>query len=46
MYPSGVAVLKLSKKEHFLQFCADHGKKPKSVEAIYIYTSKSFHYGF
>ena len=34
-------VLKLSKKVPFLQFCADLGKKSKSVKAIYIYTSES-----
>ena len=35
MLPSGVMVLKLSKKVHFLQFCADLSQKPKSVKAIY-----------
>ena len=29
---------------HFLQFCADLTKKPKSVEAIYICASESSHY--
>ena len=33
MFPSCVKVLKLSKKVHFLQFCADFSKKPKSVKA-------------
>ena len=28
--------LKLSKKVHFLQFCADLCKKIKSIKAIYI----------
>ena len=37
---------KLSKKVHFLPFCADLSKKSKSVEAIYIYASESFHYIF
>ena len=37
MFPSSVMVLKLSKKVHFLQFCADLSKKSKSVKAIYIY---------
>ena len=37
-------VLKLSKKVHFLQFCADLSKKSKSVKAIYIYASESSHY--
>ena len=32
-----VPFLKLSKKVHFLQFCADLSKKSKSVKAIYIY---------
>ena len=34
-------VRKLSKKGHFLQFCADLSKKSKSVKAIYIYASES-----
>ena len=37
-------VLKLSKKVHFLQFCADLGKKLKSVKAIYICASENSHY--
>ena len=44
MFPSLVMVCKLSKKVHFLQFCADLSKKSKSVEAIYIYASESSHY--
>ena len=44
MFPSLVMVLKLSKKVHFLQFCADLSKKPKSVKAIYLYAFESFHY--
>ena len=36
--------LKLSKKVHFLQFCADLSQKPKSVKAIYIYGSESSYY--
>ena len=39
-----VVVYKLSKKVHFLQFCADLTKKCNSVEAIYIYTFESSHY--
>ena len=35
---------KLSKKGHFLQFCADLSNKSKSVKAIYIYASESSHY--
>ena len=37
-------VLKLSKKVYLLQFCVDFGKKPRSVAAIYLYASGSFHY--
>ena len=36
-------VLKLSKKVHFLQFCADLSKKFKSVKAIFINASESSH---
>ena len=36
LFPSWVMVLKLPKKGHFLQFCADLSKKSKSIEAIYI----------
>ena len=43
MLPSWVMVLKLSKKVHFLQFCADLSQKPKCVKAIYIYES-GFYY--
>ena len=39
MFPSRVMILKLSKKVHILQFCADLGKKSKSINAIYIYAS-------
>ena len=35
LFPFWVMFFKLSKKVHFLQFCADFGKKPKSVKAIY-----------
>ena len=41
MFPFWVMVCKLSKKMHFLQFCADLSKKWKFVEAIYIYASES-----
>ena len=41
---SWVLVCKLSRKEHFLKFCADLSKKSKSVKAIYIYASESSHY--
>ena len=37
-------VLKLSKKVHFLQFCAGLSQKPKCVKAIYTYGSESFYY--
>ena len=40
MFPSWVVVLKLSKKLHFLQFCAELSKKSKSTKAIYIYASE------
>ena len=40
MFPSWVMVLKLSKKVHVLQFCADFSKKSKSMKAIYIYASE------
>ena len=36
--------LKLSKKVHILQFCADLSQKPECVKAIYIYGSESFYY--
>ena len=36
--------LKLSKKVHFLQLCADLTKKFKSIKAIYIYASESSRY--
>ena len=44
MFPSWVMVLKLSKKVHFLQFCADLSKKPKSVKTIYVHAFESSHY--
>ena len=44
MFPSWVMVLKLSKKVHFLQFCADLSKKSKSVKAIYIYVTETSRY--
>ena len=44
MLPSWVMVLKLSKKVHFLQFCADLSQKPKSVKVIYIYGIGSSYY--
>ena len=37
-------VLKLSKKVHFLQFCADRSKKSESMKAIYIYASERSRY--
>ena len=46
MFPTWVMVCKLSKKVHFLQFCADLSKKSKSVEAIYIYASESTHFTY
>ena len=41
MFSSWVMVVKLSKKVHFLQFCADFSKKSKPIKAIYIYASES-----
>ena len=38
--------LKLSKKVHFFQFCADFRKKTKSGKAFYIYASEISHYAF
>ena len=35
-----IMVLKLSTKVHFLEFGADLSQKPKSIKAIYIYTSE------
>ena len=40
MFLSGVKVLKLSKKVHFLQFCAELSKRSKSIKAIYMYASE------
>ena len=40
MFCSWVMVIKLSKKWPFLQFCADLGKKSKSIKAIYIHASE------
>ena len=40
MFLTWVMACKLSKKMHFLQFCADLSKKYKSVEAIHIYVSE------
>ena len=37
-------VLKISKKVHFLQYCADLSKKSKSIEAVYIYASERSRY--
>ena len=37
-------VLKLSKKVHFLQFCADFSNESKSAKAIYMYASERSRY--
>ena len=37
-------VLNLPKIVHFLQFCADLSKKPKSIKAIYLYPSGGLHH--
>ena len=42
-HASWVMILKLSKKVHFLQFCADFSHKPKSVKAIYMYEPESYY---
>ena len=44
IFPSWAMVLKFSKKFHFIKFCGDLSKKPKSVKAIYIHASESSHY--
>ena len=44
MFLSWVMVFKLSKKEHFLQLCADLRNKSKFLKVIYIYASESSHY--
>ena len=44
MFPFRVMFLKLPKKVHFLQFCADLSKKSKSVKTIYLHASESCHY--
>ena len=44
IFPSWVMVLTLSKKVHFLQFCANLSKKSKSIKAIYIYASARSRY--
>ena len=44
MFPCFVVVLKMSKKVHFLQFCAVLSKKPESVKTTCIYASESSHY--
>ena len=42
MFPSRVMVLKLSKKVHFLQFCAGLSKKPESVHICILKFSLHF----
>ena len=44
MFSSSLTVLKLPKKVHLLQFCADFGKKATSFKAIYMYASESSNY--
>ena len=36
MFHFWVMALKLSKKDHFLQFCSDFSKKPKSVKDMHL----------
>ena len=45
LFPSWITVLKLSKIVHFLQICADLGKKSKSIKAIYLYPFERSHHG-
>ena len=40
MFPYRVMVLKLSKKVHFLHFCADLSKKSKYIKAIFIHATE------
>ena len=44
IFSSWVMVLNLPKIVHFLQFCADLSKKPKSIKAIYLYPSEGPHH--
>ena len=44
MFPSWVMVLKLSKKVHFLQFCADLSTESRSIKAIFIYVFGRYRY--
>ena len=44
MFPSYIMVLKLPKKVHFMQLCADLSKKSNSIKAVYIYASEGSHY--
>ena len=44
IFLSKVIVLKLSKKVHFMQFCADLSKRFKSLKAISIRASESSHH--
>ena len=44
MFPPRVMVLKLSKKVHFFQFCADISKKPNSIKAVHTYVSERSRY--
>ena len=41
MFTSRCMVLELSKKGHFLKFCADLSKKSKSIKAIYIHAPEN-----
>ena len=44
MFFSWVIVLKLSKKVHFLQFCADLSTESRSIKAIFIYVFGRYRY--
>ena len=45
LFPFCVIVFRLSKKVHFLKFCAYFSKKPKSIKVIYTYASEGFSLG-
>ena len=42
MFSSWVMVVKLSKRVHFLQICAELSKKSKPIKAIYIFAFESY----
>ena len=44
IFPFRVKAITLSKKVHFLEYCAELSKKSKFVKAIYIYASQRSRY--